>query len=157
MSSLTVRVADLSTAPCHRLFYPELIIGEFIVNDNKITGFNSKCPELFIMKEHSDKTSLPHCENCQFVNICPGHCFGAAYENCDNPLVPPKTVCDLFIAKYTFLIIKYEQLGLWEYLDNVLNPGSYESLYLKKLINNVLTSAINKGIYVPKGDKKCII
>ena len=27
--TLCVRVADLSIAPCHRLFYPELKIGEF--------------------------------------------------------------------------------------------------------------------------------
>lgn len=148
--SLTIRMADLAIAPCHRLCYPELIIGKFNVENNKITDVTAHCAEMLIMKEYAHKSSLPHCENCQFVYMCPGHCLGAAYETYDNPLVPLRTVCDLFIAKYSFLILKYYEMGLWKYLDSVLDPQSFESIYLKKVIDNVVEGAINKGIYVPK-------
>ena len=148
-SQVTIRIADLTLAPCHRLFYPELIFAHFLVENNKIIDIRADKPEILIMKEHTKLTTLPHCENCQFVYMCPGFCAGAAYENCKNPLIPPKTVCDLQIAKYTFLILKYYQLGLWdeiEYLNDYdINSPKYK--YLKDLINNVLESTKRQGLW----------
>lgn len=87
--TLCVRAADLSIAPCHRLFYPELKIGEFqLGEDGRIVGFNPNNIELLLLECTAKRSCLPHCEKCKFQDMCVGFCQGASYEAYKNLLVP---------------------------------------------------------------------
>lgn len=136
-----IRVADLSVAPCHRLFYPELKIGEFKVNDtNTITHFEPHNIELLLLECTAKRSCLPHCEKCKFQDLCVGFCQGASYEAYKNLLVPQIEVCKMYRAKISFLIKKFDSMGLFEYLD-VLEPESLppaRKRYLKDVIASVL-------------------
>ena len=139
--SLCVRVADLSIAPCHRLFYPELKIGEFQLDENeKIIDFNPNNTELLLLECTLKRSCLPHCEKCKFQDLCIGFCQGASYEAYRNMLVPQIQVCKMYRAKLSFLIKKFDSMGLFEYLDvldeNSLNPA--RKRYLKDVIKSVL-------------------
>lgn len=139
--TLCVRVADLSIAPCHRLFYPELKIGEFQLDENnKIIGFKPNNTELLLLECTAKRSCLPHCENCKFQDLCVGFCQGASYEAYKNMLVPQLQVCKMYRAKISFLIKKYESMGLWDLLDDLdrvsLQPE--RKRYLKDVIKSVL-------------------
>ena len=92
---------------------------------------------------------MPHCEKCPLVGVCPGFCLGNSYENYKNPLVPLKQVCDMYKAKINFLLIKYEQIGLFKLLeedtDNLIISKDYKE-YLFNLKNN-LSYSFNNYIY----------
>lgn len=139
--TLCVRVADLTVAPCHRLYYPELKIGEFqLSEDNKIIGFNPNNVELLVLGCTTKRSCLPHCEKCKFQDLCVGFCQGASYEAYKNLLVPQIQVCKMYRAKISFLIKKFDSMGLFEYLD-VLDHQSLSperKRYLKDVIKSVL-------------------
>lgn len=139
--TLCVRVADLSIAPCHRLFYPELKIGEFqLDNNNQITSFNPANLELLLIGCTMKRSCTPHCEKCKFQDLCVGFCQGASYEAYKNPLVPQLQVCKMYRAKISFLIKKFDSMGLFDYLDD-LEPESLSEKrkrYLKDVIKSVL-------------------
>lgn len=132
-TSLPIRVSDLKIILCHRLAYKELELGTFEIKDNKIISAIPENIALLIMKIYMKKSCLPHCEKCPITGICLGHCLGNAYENYKNPLVPPKQVCDLYRAKNSFLIQKYNDLGLFDIIEkeNIIT----DEIYLKYLLN----------------------
>lgn len=135
--TLPIRVGDLTVAPCHRLYYPELEIGKFNVEDGKITDFTPTNVELLIMVCHMKKSCMPHCENCKFNDVCIGFCAGASFEEYGNMLVPQLEVCKMYRAKLTFLIYKYYLMGLFDELDNV-DLSDLRRMYLQDLINDVI-------------------
>lgn len=138
-SSLCVRIGDLAIIPCHRQGYDELVFGHYNVVDNKIIDFEPKNVALMVMKDHIKKSTMPHCENCKFSGVCIGHCLGNSYEQYRNPLVPVKQVCDMLISKYTFLIYKFNSMGLFEYLPNISDEMRPEyRRYFIDLINSIL-------------------
>lgn len=138
--TLCVRAGDLSIGLCHRLFYDELILGNFIVEDNKIIDIDVNNVSLQIMKDHIKRSCMPICEKCSLVNLCPGPCLGNAYENFKNPLVPPEEVCNMFKAKYGFLIDKYNQMGLFDLIKstNILRNNKSFEQYLFDLKDNIV-------------------
>lgn len=134
-----LRIADLTLGMCHRQFYPELIIGKFNVQNNKIIDMDEINVSLLILKDNIKRSCLPHCENCNFVGICTGFCAGNSYENYKNSLVPTKEVCDMYIAKNSFLLYKYYTLGLLDWLKtSKINKN--EQNYL----DNLITYIVNK-------------
>ena len=139
-NSLSIRVGDLSVAPCHRLFYPELAIGKFETDENhKIVDFNVENPGLLITKCNMKRSCLPHCERCKFNDVCVGFCCGASYEEYKNMLIPQLEVCKMYQTKITFLIFKYYSMGLFddeifETIRDKVSPQRYK--YLKDLINS---------------------
>lgn len=138
-NSLVIRVADLKLGLCHRLFYPEFEIGEFLIEDNKIFNVKSINTPLEILKYHLKQSNLPHCENCYLNGVCNKFCLGSAYENQLNMLVPPQSVCKMQQSKITFLFYKYENLDLFSVLDQILLPDNVKSYFnwlRQNLINN---------------------
>lgn len=111
--NLCIRMGDLSVAPCHRLFYPQLIAGHFESNDFTLLEFEPENLSNYIVSRKIQKNNLPYCEECEWSIFCPGHCFGASYEHSGNPYVPTLGVCELYKAKYAFLLYKYNYLGLF--------------------------------------------
>lgn len=136
-SSVVVRLGDMAFPLCHRLGYEELLTGKFCIENGEITHFEPKTPELLILKTHLKSDCLPHCEACAFVDICGQFCFGNAYEEYRNLLMPPKKNCNFNISKFDFLIYKYYKMGLFEYLDSV-QINNVTRAYLKDLVEMVV-------------------
>ena len=137
-SNLVIRVGDLSVPICHRLGYEELLLGKFNIKNNEIDSFEVFNPELLIMKTHLKRNCLPHCESCKYIGCCIGFCMGNSYEVCKNPLIPTMEVCKMYRTKINFLISKYLQMGLFEYLPLVKSKlGEQFYSYLNDLILDV--------------------
>lgn len=136
---LVIRAGDLAVIACHRQGYEELVLGKYNIENNEITDFNVKRLELFIAYNHLKQSNLPHCESCSYNTICPGFCLGNSYENYKNPFIPTKEVCEMYKSKFNFLIQKYYNMGLFEYLDEIksqLPLAGYN--YLTKLIKSIV-------------------
>lgn len=135
---LTIRAGDLAVIACHRQGYEELVLGKYNIENDEISSFDIKRLELFIAYTHLKKSNLPHCENCEYLMLCPGFCLGNSYENYKNPFIPTKEVCEMYKSKFNFLIQKYYNMGLFEYLDDIKNDlplAGYN--YLINLINSI--------------------
>lgn len=140
--SLVIRAADLKVGPCHRTFYPDLELGQYNVENDKITDFTPFNVSLLIGKQYVKKSCLPICEHCGFVGICTGFCFGASYEDYGNMFVPQKEVCDLYKAKFIFIFYKLKCMGLLDdlsVLENNMSPELFR--YYKDLIFSSLEEA----------------
>ena len=136
--SLPIRLGDLSIGLCHRTWYPELQVAQMEIDNNKIIGIDPVNVALLILKTRLSKTCLPHCENCKFIGICPGHCLGASYEEYENLLVPQMEVCQMYRAKCSFLIYKYRKMGLFEEIEKLKDHFSPEYFkYFKNLIDTI--------------------
>ena len=137
---LVIRAADLVVNPCHRTYYEELKLGEYEIINGKIGDFIPTNPALLALYTNIKRSCFPHCENCKFQGICVGHCHGASYEEYRNLLVPQYEVCKMYRAKLTFLIYKYNILGIWDELDNLTDQeiSPMRKTYLKDLINSIL-------------------
>lgn len=142
--TLPIRMGDLSIAICHRTWYPELTIGHFNKIDNKISDFTVDNIGPLFIKIAAKKSCFPHCESCPLIGFCPGFCMGNAYEVSKNLLCPPKPVCNMYKAKTSFLIKKYNDMGLFNYIDDLVDKNNEEEVlfysYIKTLINNVLNN-----------------
>lgn len=112
-----VRMGDLSIPLCHRLSYPELLIGQFIVEDDKIVGIKAINGELMIAKSHLKIDCCPHCESCELVGICDNFCLGQSYEDSNLFIMPMRKVCIFHNAQYKYLIKRYYELGLFKFLN----------------------------------------
>lgn len=138
---LAIRAGDLSSAMCHRLFYKELSFGHFNADEDSLIDFEPTNVTLLIVSKKLHRTCLPYCEECKFVGFCAGPCHGASYEDLGNPYVPDKEVCNLYKAKYSFLIYKYYTLGLFDeegmlFIKNHTDQLQFD--YISCLIKNVL-------------------
>jgi radical SAM protein with 4Fe4S-binding SPASM domain len=138
---LVIRAGDLVCAPCHRTCYSELYYGKFNVNEDNtaITDFEPQNVALLIGYTNMKRSCLPHCENCKFQAVCVGHCHGVSWEEYRNPLVPPLTVCNMYKAKLSFLIYKYNLLGIFDEMPNIkhlISNNYYE--YLMDLIQDIV-------------------
>ena len=111
--NLTIRMGDLSVGPCHRLFYPQLLAGYFDSNDETLLEFVPQNIENYIISRKISRNNLPYCDACEWITLCPGHCHGVSYETQGNEYVPPKSICNLYKAKYSFLLYKYSIMGLF--------------------------------------------
>lgn len=130
-NGLAIRLGDLSIAPCHRLYYPEMLFGYFNSNDNTLLEFIPTNISWLIAARTINKRSMPYCESCEFEPMCIGFCQGASFEICGNPWVPPKEVCKMYKAKYSFIIYKLYTLGMYqkEYLDHIKEKFTSIEIY----------------------------
>ena len=140
-NNLHIRVGDLKFVLCHRLSYKELELGQLQVKENKI--IKESLPinlELLVAKIYIKRDCLPCCEQCLIRGICSGFCLGNSYENYRNFLVPTLEVCNLMKAKNSFLIQRYNELGVFDIIEdeNINNFMSKDTVkylcFLKKTI-----------------------
>ena len=137
--NLCIRAADLTIAPCHRLFYPLLHLGHFNVADNKIVDFIPTNVSLMAGQRHMKRSCMPICEHCGLLGICIGHCLGASYEEYGNMMIPQMEVCQMLRSKTIFLIYKFHTMGLFDELPNIKHLLSDEEYhYLTDLISSIL-------------------
>lgn len=137
--NLSIRVGDLSVAPCHRLYYPLLELGKFNVVDDKIIDFEPTNVSLLAGKQYMKRSCMPICEHCGLVGICPGFCLGASYEEYRNMMVPQMEVCEMYRAKYSFLIYKYSLMGLFDDFSIIEKYTTKETArYLQDLIKSII-------------------
>ena len=141
-TTLTVRVGDLAIPPCHRLAYDKFLYGRFKVENNQIVGITANNPQMAVRILASNNKLTHHkCDACKYKDICIGGCFGSQYENSDDPFMPAETVCDMFKAKYNYLIDKYTELGVFDYWKKIPEYDPYyriaqEILDVVEVINN---------------------
>mgnify|MGYP001624022257 FL=1 len=125
--SLIVRMGDLAIGPCHRLHYNKFIYGHFIKENNKIVGIEANNVQLANRVLLGTLNSHPKCSGCNYSTVCMKGCLGSQYENNNDPLVPCKTVCDLFKTKFNFFVYKYQKLGCYDYIKKI-NPTVFDQL-----------------------------
>lgn len=134
-TDLTVRIGDLSIAPCHRLAYNKYLYGKFIVENNEIIGIESNNPQAAIKILMSNFNLASYkCDTCLYNKFCLKGCFGSQYENLGDPFFPVKSVCNLFKKKYSYLLKRYEELGIIDYLYS-FNKKEKDYERVKALLN----------------------
>lgn len=124
--NLFINIGDLSLVPCHRLAYPELRGGNFIVENNKITGiiptefYNAYLNLMFYNNDFK-----PKCVSCDYKMFCIKGCAGAQYEKFGDVNYPIPSVCKLLQIKVKTLMEYYHSIGLFHWLFQ--NEPAYPS------------------------------
>lgn len=140
--SLVIRLADLAIIPCHRLGYEHFVSGYLIKDENdNIFSLSEKNVAYLISTLSWHMDSAPQCNSCYIKDFCMGPCLGSNYESTGSSFITGESVCKLLKAKYTFLIMKYEDIGLLKYIEeNNLNPDFINKTkkFLKNISNGVL-------------------
>lgn len=116
-----ITLNNLKFVPCHRLSYAHFAGGQFNIEDNKIIGIKPINPSGYIGLQLNSSQIHSKCLECPIYSFCMKGCYGAQYETHEEPLMPNKTVCDLFIAKTKFLITKYKEIGVIDCLFTMEN------------------------------------
>ncbi len=137
--NMIVRLGDLALCPCHRLSYPHLLYGNLKTENGEITGITSNNIQF---AEHclamNSRTSNLGCDVCKLKNICLQGCYGSQYEARKDPFITIPSVCSLFYEKTRFLLKKYEESGILNYLFNG-TFGEYDRFTNKQAINRLRT------------------
>jgi len=115
-AALTVRVADLSIVPCHRLAYKQFIAGFFMSDNEKIVGIKAHNPYLYSAIVGTSQHAFPYCERCILNGICAGGCLGAQYEYFGDPFIPIPSVCMMEHAKYLGIFNGFKDVGALDYI-----------------------------------------
>lgn len=120
-NSLYVRLGDLAIVPCHRTSYDSLIYGKFLVENDKIIGFEGKNVALanFLMTTNP-ATCFPKCSACPYSLLCEKGCLGAQLEENNDLFVVCDSVCEMHKTKIKHLILTYEKMGLFELIKDDL-------------------------------------
>lgn len=112
-SFLTVRLGDLTMAPCHRTSYEELNYGKFVVEDGKIVDIIGSNPQMAIRTLCVNNLIGHHgCDTCPYSTVCIRGCFGAQYEYGKDPFMPIPSVCAMLKSKYYHLFKRYDEIGV---------------------------------------------
>lgn len=131
-SSFMIRLGDLGIGFCHRLSYDKFLTGYLTVDENnRINGVRAKNVPFFVGCLCWDKNSAPQCSECDYKPMCPGPCLGANYEAMSTPFLTPVSVCNLFKAKTTFLIMKYEEMGVFDKFEELYPHDEVLARYRK--------------------------
>ena len=140
----TVRLGDMAICPCHRTAYNKFLYGWFKIEDGKITDIIGNNPQMAIRCLMTNNIyGTLQCDLCPFKEICLKGCFGSQYETHGDAFYPIENVCKMFRSKYTFLIKKYCDMGIMDFLN------SYTPYYMhyptvqkyKQIIQEVLKNA----------------
>lgn len=119
---MAIRVGDLTIVGCHRTAYDKLTFGNYVVEEDNIVGLKANNPQMAVKVLLSNPMNSVHkCDVCAYKKICMKGCFGAQYEACEDPFMPIQSVCDLFEAKFNFLLKKYKDLGVFEKVRTLAN------------------------------------
>ncbi len=113
-STVMFNCNNLSISLCHRtsyiLFTPCFFIAD---EDNEhIVDFIPHNLDAYIGIRDLKDSNQPQCVDCLFNTVCIKGCFGSQFENAGDILMHCQTVCDLFKAKFAFLINLYNDTGL---------------------------------------------
>ena len=114
---LSINIGTLSFIPCHRLAYPELNGGKFIIENNHIIDiepteyYNAYFNLLFI-----NNSLKPKCVSCFYNVICMKGCAGAQYEYFADPFFSIPSVCNMLQVKYNTILDFYHSIGLFHYI-----------------------------------------
>lgn len=120
-NALTIRLGDMAICPCHRTAYNKYLYGHFVLDENHkiidITANNFYMAERILFGNNN----LLHfgCDTCVFNEVCLKGCYGSQLEATGDPFIPAKSVCKFFKAKFMNLINKYEEIGLWDTLEQI--------------------------------------
>lgn len=125
-NGLTFDVSTLKIPACSKLNYPIFHIGEIKKDENNNFTIYPLNISVLVAKAHLKKSCTPHCEYCQFVNICEKTCYGENFKVSYNPICPIKNSCDMTIVKYNFLFFKYKSMNLLD-LENYNLKDSFKS------------------------------
>ena len=131
---LTVRLGDLAICPCHRTCYDKYLYGKFEIENGKIEKITSINPQFAIKILLGNQKFNLGCTTCIFKDYCLKGCYGAQIEANKDPLVTIPTICNFFKEKYLFLLKKYQDLGVIDYLKTV-NPYSPSYLRIQNFLN----------------------
>ena len=98
---MTINVGDLTLVPCHRLAYPELRGGHFVVENNKIINLQAdEGMNAYLNLVLCNNNLKPKCIKCDYNAICMKGCLGAQYEVFADPFYPIPSVCNLLQHKF---------------------------------------------------------
>lgn len=132
---LTFDLSTFKIPACTKLNYPIFHIGEFQKDEDNNLIINPINISILVAKAHLKKSCTPHCEYCQFLNICEKTCYGENFKVSYNPICPIKKSCDMISVKYNFLFFKYQTMNLLHLSDYQLNPAFEADLNI--LIKNI--------------------
>lgn len=144
---LTIRLGDLAICPCHRTAYNKYLYGKFVVENNKIVDISAINTQMAIrILFANNKTASFGCDNCIFSEYCIKGCFGSQLENTKDPFIPIQSVCNFFQKKYSHLVLKYEELGVFDYLKTKTpyDIGFLSAQSLLRLRKEVLKNEMGK-------------
>lgn len=135
--NLCIRLGDMAIVPCHRTSYDKYVTGYFDIDKESgdITGYIGKNVEALISVYSWSKDSAPWCRDCDVKYWCPGPCLGSNYECNGDMFQPPESVCRLYHARTAFLLMKYEEMGVYEEAKKKLPKEQIELIdeYYRKL------------------------
>lgn len=118
--SFCIRLGDLSICPCHRLAYPKLIYGKYLIKNNSIIGIETNNISGVITHYITGCGSYLKCDSCAFSELCIKGCHGAQFEYSKEYLYPIPSVCELEQAKILFIILNI--LKLVEISGDIKDP-----------------------------------
>lgn len=127
---LTIHLNSLNILPCYNLDYIDFHIGNFIIENNKITQVMPKNISMLITTCHLKRSSTPHCEYCNLLNICDGPCYANNYLNSYNVLCPIRESCNLIQNKIKFILYKFKKMNININSLNNLNETFKKDLFL---------------------------
>ena len=136
-TDLCVRLGDLAICPCHRTSYDKYVYGKFVLDENgdifTVTANNTQMAVKILMGNLS--TTMNKCDTCVFNPYCLKGCAGSQIESTGDPFIPSGNVCNFFHKKYSFLLSKYRDMGVIDYLKE--NITKYEADYpiVKKFLD----------------------
>lgn len=131
--SLNILLEDLTINLCPKFQYDDQVIGQYLYENEKITGIEPKYLGLISMNIHLKKSSTPHCETCPFVIFCKGFCCRESYKYCLNPIIPLRESCEMKRAKYAFLFIKLKDLNIMT-IENLKQISEIHPFYASHIL-----------------------
>lgn len=124
---LSIRLGDMAIVPCHRTAYDKFVGGYFTTDENnKINGIKSNNVGVYISCYNFSHNIAAKCYSCSIKHWCVGQCLGSCYESNKELFLPIESVCNLYIAKNIFLLMKYEDLGILNLIKEELPPEASE-------------------------------
>lgn len=113
-STVMFNCNNLSISLCHRtsyiLFTPCFFIADG--NNEHIIDFIPHNLDAYIGIRDLKDSNQPLCIDCSFNEVCIKGCFGSQFESAGDILMHCLSVCNLFQAKFKFLINLYNDSGL---------------------------------------------
>lgn len=108
--SMCVRLGDLMICPCHRLAYPKLNYGQYIVENNEIVGIEANNIAGVVNHYITGHDGYLKCDSCVFSSMCVKGCHGAQFEDSKEYLYPIASVCEMQKAKILYILYNILEL-----------------------------------------------
>lgn len=125
-----INAVSMKLVMCPGIQHPRFDIG--VYENGEITEENV---ELEITKDHLKMSTLPHCEKCMYVPFCKGFCLASSFNEHGNLLIPGYEQCIFTRRRYNYLLSKYKDMGLIEYLKS--NADSPFKIYMLRALENI--------------------